>query len=265
MDDQQKQMNSELQKDETSMQEKDREIEQAKRAATALVDKLAKRRVSPIDPIIRQADGTITSVATNDIVYINLGVGDHIVPGMTFEVYSRREGVPKQEDLMDADNMPVGIASIEVQEVLNGVSQCRVLKTEIGQHIGEGDLIANLVYDRNTKYTLFIYGDFDLGQTGKPKAGDIAKIKALVTEWGGNVQKEINVDTDFVVLGAEPKIDQFTQDQLNDPLTKQIQEDETAAYNAYQAQLDKAEKLGIPVMNQNRFLYFCGYYDNAQR
>jgi len=189
------------------------------------------------------------------------------VPGMTFEVYSRREGIPKQEDLMSAENMPIGEASIEVEQVLASVSQCRVTKMEIGQHIAEGDLIANLVYDRNTKYNLVVYGDFDLGQTGKAKKGDDQKIKALVTEWGGHVQKDIDVDTDFVVMGMEPKYDpsQFTPEELNDPLNRQMLQNEKADYDAYQAELEKGEKLGIPIMNQNRFLYFCGYYNSAQR
>jgi len=258
-------MNSELLKLQQSMDAKGKELDQETRLASKLTDILAKKRVSPIDPMLRQPDGTIASVASDEIVYINLGQGDHIVPGMTFEVYSRREGIPKQEDLISAENMPVGEASIEVEQVLASVSQCRVTKMEIGQHIAEGDWIANLVYDRNTKYNLVVYGDFDLGQTGKAKKGDQQKIGALVTEWGGHVQKDIDVDTDFVVMGAEPKIDHFSDEDLNDPLNRQMQQNEKAAYDAYQAVLEKAEKLGIPIMNQNRFLYFCGYYDNAQR
>jgi hypothetical protein len=265
MDGERQAMNSQLQKAQTSMQETVRELDQEKRLSNELVSKLAGKRVSPLDPLLRQTDGYITSVASEDIVYINLGMGDHIVPGMTLEVYSHRDGIPKQDDMMVEENLPVGLASIEVERVLSGVSECRVVKTEIGQHIGIGDLIANLVYDRNTKYNMVVYGDFDLSQSGKPKAGDAQKIKALITDWGGQVQKNIDVDTDFVVMGAEPKVDQFTADELNDPLNKQTQDEEKAAYDAYQAELEKAEKLGIPVMNQNRFLYFCGYFNNAQQ
>jgi hypothetical protein len=265
MDGERTAMNAQLQKAQTSVQEKDRELDQEKRLSNELVSKLAMKRVSPLDPLLRQTDGYITSVASDDVVYINLGMGDHIVPGMTFEVYSHRDGVPKQDDLMTDENMPEGLASIEVERIMSNATECRVIKTAIGQHIGVGDFIANLVYDRNTKYNLVVYGDFDLGQTGKPKAGDAQKIKALITEWGGTVQKNIDVDTDFVVMGAEPKVEQFTADDLNDPLNKQTQDEEKAAYDAYEAVLDQAVKLGIPVMNQNRFLYFCGYYDNAQQ
>jgi hypothetical protein len=66
-------------------------------------------------------------------------------------------------------------------------------------------------------------------------------------------------------MGKEPQVEEFTEDQLEDPLNKQTQDDEKAEYDAYEAVLNKATSLGIPVMNQNRFLYFCGYYDNAQR
>ncbi len=265
MDQERSQQNAELQKAQQLVEAKDQQLNQEKRLATELGDKLAGRRISPIDPLLRQSDGMITSVASDDIVYINLGMGDHLVPGLTFEVYDRREGVPKQDDLMSDDNLPVGKGSIEVERVYATDSQCRVLKTEVGQHLAEGDLIANLVYDRNTKYNFVVYGNFDLAQTGQPKAADREKIDALVTEWGGHVQKNINVDTDFVVMGAEPQIQQFTEDELQDPLNRRLQDDEKAEYQAYSSELDQAKELHIPIMNQNRFLYFCGYYDNAQR
>ncbi len=265
MDGERKNFNAELQKAQQLVEAKDRQLDQEKRMAIALTDKLDLRRISPSDPLLRQADGMISSVASESVVYINLGSGDHLVPGMTFEVYAHREGIPKQDDLMSAESMPVGEASIEVERVFQSDSQCRVLKMEPGRHINEEDLIANLVYDRNTKYNFIIYGNFDLGQTGQAKAGDRDKIAALVTEWGGHVQKAITVDTDFVVMGKVPEVRQFTQDELQDPLNRRLLDDQKAEYQAYEDELDKARELHIPIMNQNRFLYFCGYYDNAQR
>ncbi|HEX4052898.1 MAG TPA: hypothetical protein VHX86_01400 [Tepidisphaeraceae bacterium] len=265
MDQERREQNAELQRAQQLVETKDQQLDQEKRLATELGDKLAGKRISPIDPLLRQSDGMITSVASDDIVYINLGMGDHLVPGLTFEVYDRRDGVPKQDDLLSEENLPVGKGSIEVEQVYATDSRCRVIKTEVGQHLAEGDLIANLVYDRNTKYNFVVYGNFDLAQTGQPKPADRQKIEALVTEWGGHVQKDINVDTDFVVMGAVPEIRQFTEDELQDPLNRRLQDDEKAEYAAYSAELDKAKELHIPIMNQNRFLYFCGYYDNAQR
>jgi BRCA1 C Terminus (BRCT) domain len=265
MDKERADFNAQLQKLQGLADAKDKQLDEKTKFADALSDKLAQRRINPIDPIMRRAEGQITSVAPEDIVYINLGMGDHIVRGMTFEVYNRRDGVPKQDDMMSPDDMPVGEGSIEVEEVGATVSQCRVIKSEIGQHISNGDLIANLVYDRNTKYNFVVYGDFDLGQTGQPKPADGDKIKELIREWGGKVQNKIDVDTDFVVLGTEPDVKTFTPEELQDPLNVSIQQRQKAAVDAYDSELDQAKQLHIPIMNQNRFLYFCGYYDNAQR
>jgi hypothetical protein len=203
-------------------------------------------------------------VASDDVAYINLGSGDHIVPGMTFEVYDKRDGVPRLGDGMSPEDMPVGLGSVEVESVDHASSQVRVT-LEPNQHITEGDLIANLVYDRNVKYNFYVYGKFDLGQTRHPTDQDRDKILALIAHWGGRLQKTINVDTDFVVMGAEPTVEDFTQDQLEDPFFVRKKNDEEADLKAYNDILSKARDLHIPVMNQNRFLYFVGYYDNALR
>jgi hypothetical protein len=231
-------------------------------AAKAKLDGI---RVPVEDPIVRRSDGQILQVASDDIVYITLGMGDHIVPGMTFEVYDRDEGIPKLGDGMSSDNMPVGKGSIEVERVDAASSQCRVIKLQPNQTIQNGDLIANLVYNRNIKFNFYVYGKFDLGQTGHPSDSDRDKILSLIDRWGGKIVKKIDVDTDFVVMGAEPKVEDFTDDQLQDPFYVRRKNDEEADQKAYDDTLDKAREYHIPVMNQNRFLYFIGYYDTAQR
>jgi len=258
-------MNAQLQRAQQAVDSKQKELDVETQLANKLNAKISMTRIPVNDPLLRQTDAQIASVASDDVVYINLGMGDHVVPGMTFEVYSRRDGIPKQDDLMSEDNMPIGLGSIEVERVDEAVSECRVTKLEIGRHFTVGDLIANLVYDRNTKFRFVVYGKFDLGQTGVPRAGDAQKIKALVNEWGGAIQKDINVDTDFVVMGTTPVIKDFSDEDLQDPVNRRLLEEQKADYQAYEDELDKAKSLNIPIMNQNRFLYFCGYYDNAQR
>jgi hypothetical protein len=104
-----------------------------------------------------------------------------------------------------------------------------------------------------------------LSQSGRPNDNDTAKIKALVTQWGGAIQRDIDVDTDFVVMGMEPKVDAFTDDELQDPFNVVTKRNEEQALKDYNAQIDKARELGIPIVNQNRFLYLVGYFDSAQR
>jgi len=259
------QFNAELRKNETAAAAKDAKIASLNKDMDALKDKLAPRRVGVEDPIVQRSEGQILQVASDDIVYITLGMGDHIVPGMTFEVYDRNDGIPKLGDGMSTDDMPVGLGSIEVQRVDRDSSECKVVKLQPNAHISSGDLIANLVYDRNVKFNFFVYGKFDLAGTDHPTDTDRDKILALIDRWGGKLQKQINVDTDFVVMGQEPKVEQFTDEQMQDPFYVRRKNDEEAEYKAYFDTLDKAHDYHIPLMNQNRFLYFIGYYDTAQR
>jgi hypothetical protein len=265
IDKERQQYNDSLKKLEATVADKDKRIDTLKKQYETLENKLAGRRLSVTEPIVRRSAGTINSVASEDVVYIDLGAGEHVLPGMTFEVYNRHDGIPRLGDGMSPDNMPVGEGSIEVESVGEYSSQCRVIKTEVGRHINQGDLIANLVYDRNTKFNFVVYGKFDLAQTDQPKDADREKIEALITKWGGKLQPKINVDTDFVVMGAEPKVDTFTADDLQDPFNVSLKQTQEAELQAYTDVLNQAKEYHIPVMNQNRFLYFCGYYENAQQ
>ena len=74
---------------------------------------------------------------------------------------------------------------------------------------------------------------------------------------------EVNVNTDFVVMGREPKVD------AKPPADNAV---EQAAYQRATAELDKylevrkqAMAMNIPILNQNRFLNFVGYTSQAGR
>jgi len=264
MDKQSQEYNAALHKHEEVEASLNKKIGDLDKEIDAFKDRLGHRRVAVEEPIVRQPDGQILSVASDDVVYINLGRADHVIEGMTFQVYDRRTGIPKLGDGMSKDNMPTGLASIEVERVNADSSECRAT-LQPNQHISQGDLIANLIYDRNLKYNFFIYGKFDLAQMNRPNDADRNKIMDLVHRWGGRVQRDINVDTDFVILGAEPTVDDFTSEQLQDPFYVRKKNDEEAELKAYGDLVTKATDLHIPVMNQNRFLYFIGYYEAAQR
>jgi hypothetical protein len=220
---------------------------------------------------VRQADGKITRLPGNGVAYIDLGSGDHIVPGMTFQVYDRAEGVPAPGEHTNNDELPKGKGSVEVLRVGPTGSECRIVKTQLGKNVSEGDLIANIIYDKNHKNAFFVYGNFDLTKDGppgpndQPRPQDAEVIKRLITQWGGTVVDKINVNTDFVVLGKEPVVPEYTKEQLNDPLM-------VAAYNKAQDELAKyedvvkqAKDLHIPILNQPRFLYMTGYYEMSKR
>lgn len=131
--------------------------------------------------------------------------------------------------------------------------------------LSEGDLIENLVYDPNTKYNFYVYGTFDLAGNGRPTAADGEVIKRLVTQWGAKIVDNVNVDTDFVVLGKEPTLPNFTKEEQEQPLNADKLAKAQAELEKYQEVVQTARDLHIPVLNQNRFLYYVGYYDQAKR
>jgi hypothetical protein len=228
-------------------------------------EKLGTRRANTAESVVRQADGHVIRIASNGTVYIDLGTGDQVSSGMTFEVYDRIEGVPPIGDINADENLPKGKASIEIVRVGPGSSECHVVMYQPGQQMREGDIIANLVYDRNTKYNFYIYGDYDLDQNGVATPQDAEIVKSLVTRWGGKLIDKINADTDFVVLGKEPVVLVPSKDDANDPIIQAKAQASLAAAEAYQRVKEQAIEYHIPILNQNRFLYFVGYYEAAQR
>lgn len=250
---------------EVQIQERDRQIAELQKELERTRERLSGRRANTMDPVIRQADGRIVKVPNNDIVFIDLGQGDSITPGLTFEVYDKSIGIPAAGDPATEENLPEGKASIEVQRVGPYSSEARVTRRAPGAVIAEGDPIVNLVYDRNTKYNFLVYGNFDLDQDGDARPADADIVRRLITQWGGNLVDQVTVDTDFVVLGKEPVIPVYTSEDRQDPFVQKRLADAQAELDAYNAVRDRAIELRVPVLNQNRFLYLIGYYNQARR
>ena len=229
-------------------------------------ERLSEVRIDPTQAVTRVPDGRIIRVQANNTVYIDLGGGDQVTPGLTFEVFDKGDGIPQPGDPASDENLPQGKASIEVIRVNPSTSECRVTRTTPGTALSEGDLIVNLVYDKNTKYNFVVFGNFDLDRNGVATPQDAEVIKRLVTQWGGNIVGDINVDTDFVVLGREPEIPTATRAELeSDPILKARYDAAVAEAEAYSQISAKAREYRIPILNQNRFLYLIGYYNQAKR
>ena len=223
------------------------------------------RRPYVDDAAVRVADGQLIRVPGGGVCYINLGYGTGVSPGLTFEVYAKSSGVPPIPPAVNGDEqLPVGKASIEITHVGQNSSECRIVKTAPGAVLTEGDVIENLVYDAHQKYAFDVYGNFDLANTGRPNPADAEVVKRLVTQWGGKLTDRISPDTDFLVLGAEPVVPEFGKDDLTPENQAKVQAAQDAL-DKYQQVRQDAKDLHIPVLNQNRFLYYVGYYDQAKR
>jgi len=250
-------LESDLNNAKATIQERDKQI-------MALTDRLKGLRAPANEATIQKADGQVVRVPTSDLVHINLGLGDQIVQGMTFEVYDKITGIPALGEGDREGDMPEGKASIEVIRIGPGHSEARVIRRQPGQAIVQGDHLVNLVYDATQKYNFVVFGNFDLNNDGRTESDDAEVIKRLITQWGGRVVNDVNVNTDFVIMGVEPTVEQPTGDNIDAVQRKQLAEQQ-AALRQYLDVRSEAMKLNIPILNQNRFLNFVGYASQAAR
>ncbi|MEO6437409.1 MAG: hypothetical protein ABIP55_16820 [Tepidisphaeraceae bacterium] len=248
-----------------ALREKDREIEQLTRDLKSSRDILGELRPDPGSTVVRQVDARINRVPEQGTVFIDLGQRNSVVPGLTFEVFDKSEGVPPAGDPQSDEKLPSGKASLEVVRVGPDTSEARVTRQTPGSVITEGDLCVNLVYDQNTKYNFLVYGNFDLDQNKQGTPQDTEVIKRLITQWGANLTDKVNIDTDFVVLGKEPELPVFTREDLIEPLNAKRLSDAQAELDSYETVRQKAVEMRIPILNQNRFLYLVGFYNQATR
>lgn len=225
-----------------------------------LKSELAKYRPTPdIELVSLKPDGFIVSINdAESIAYINLTNKDHIYRGLTFTIYDSYQEIPKHGK---------GKGSIEVIEMMDTISKCRITEVDLANPIMEKDIIANLVWDLDRKYTFCVAGNFSVtNDTPASMAGrDI--IVNLIEGWGGEVTNNVSISTDFLVLGSEPSL---PERKPSDTDMDEQQTPESIAYrNAENNNADyydirqEGKALGIPTFVRERFLYFIGYYQQA--
>lgn len=199
-------------------------------------------------------DGTVLAVnPLKNEVSIGLGRRNHVVLGMTFEVYNVGTTLRADKD----GNYPPGKAAIEVIRIDEATSRARVIRSTRGNPIIEGDLLVNALYDPNKTYVFTVYGNFDTNGDGIPTPQEADQIRGFVQQWGGVIEDDITGNTDFLVLGTPPILP--PEPGVDDPvevINRYLRLSREA--KRYSELFDTAKKTGIPVLNQNRFFTLTG-------
>ncbi len=198
-------------------------------------------------------DGQIVRVdEPTGIVHINLGSEDRIYRGLTFSVYDKAAGIPR-------DGKPK--AQIEVLAIERRVATARILTSERKNPIHIDDLVANLIWDTNHKNQFVIAGEFDLDRNGETDYDGVRKIEALIQKWGGTIAEQVTADTDYVILGTEPRVsaEPTLDQQSQDPMAMDRYNTARQANDRYQQISRQAASLCVPIYNYDRFLSFTGY------
>ncbi|MHC4145388.1 MAG: BRCT domain-containing protein, partial [Planctomycetota bacterium] len=166
--------------------------------------KRAQDAVAKVEPgpdrgvLAHEPDGQVILVDDKaQVVHLNIGSNERVYPGLTFTVYDRGGSV-------SADGQ--GKAEIKVFDVAKTYSAARIVKSELTKPILQGDVVANLIWDADRTNVFVIAGDFDLDSDGLIEQDGGRKIKTLIEKWGGSVAEAVSVDTDFLVLGAQPQV-----------------------------------------------------------
>ncbi len=227
---------------------------------TAALDKVNEVQPAPDkEAPAFKVDGHVALVDEGaGIIQIDLGSEDHIYQGLTFSVYDRAGGIPR-------DGKPK--AQVEVFAINPKAATARVLTWDRRNPIATGDLIANLIWDRDRPNQFIVVGEFDLNGDGKPDYDGVTKIEALIQRWGGTVAKEVTARTDYLILGTEPKVptQPTPEAQTADPTALEKYNAAKQKNDQYNQILQAAKIFGIPVFSYNRFLYFTGYAAQANK
>lgn len=222
--------------------------------------KRAQQEVMDIMPppdhevLAHRADGKIILIDDQaQVVHLNIGTDQHVYRGLTFTVYDRSGSVPKDGK---------GKAEIEVFDVADTYCAARITESDAKKPVLLDDIVANLIWHRDKTNVFVIVGDFDLDNDGNIDENATGRIKSLIEKWGGKVEDNISVDTDFLVLGDQPQVPQqqptFEQLEL-DPGAMQRYEALVQQLSHYNELQSKAEAFWIPIFRYERFLYFIGY------
>jgi hypothetical protein len=191
-------------------------------------------------------DGYIISVDGNTC-YISLGEEDGVIPDLVFSVYADQEA--------DQEGPK---ARLVVTRVLEDSSQCTILESTSSNPVSQGDLIADIAFDPDRTWTFVVVGTFDLSGGNHPTERGAQQVRYLVEKFGGEIQDEVSINTDFVILGQEPEMP-FEPAEDAPPIEIRLYNLQLQSYEEYQAVKEEAVRLGLRILNANRFLERLGY------
>ena len=220
---------------------------------------LSANRLRAQDPAL-MVDGAILDTVGGDEVFINRGKDDRIVLGMTFEVYDNEAALQEVDRITGA--LPRGKASLQVVQVRQTTSKCKITRSIPGRPVVRHDIVANAVYDPNYIFKFLVHGKFDVDGDSKPTETEADFLRSLIVNWGGEVitGEQLPGDLDFLVLGVEPREPMPPRaDATEFELDAWVQK--RRAHERYHALFRQASEAQIPVLNANRFFILIGYTD----
>jgi len=218
-----------------------------------IIEELRGKR--PENVAVTLADATIVAqISDQNKVYLDIGRDANLTLGMAFKVFDA-------DDLV-AINDPEseGKAIVEVININSNSATARIVDRKSRAVISDGDVLVNVVFDPNRVFTFHVFGQFDLDYDGDVDENGADQIRSMVTRFNGQLAESLGFSSDYLVLGVEPELPSRPEDEL-DLIKMKEYRTQLENYQAYQDLIAKANELGVPVLNQNRFLDLVGYFE----
>jgi len=220
-----------------------------------LRSKVNSSRMTSIDPSLL-VDGTVLEVGTGNEVFIDRGEKDHIVLGMTFDVYDSASQLLPDEN----NTLPRGKATIEVVKVGPTTSTAKITRSTSSQPIVRNNIIVNPVYDPNYKFSFVVHGFFDVDGDGNPEPNN-SFIKDQILRWGGIVIEDdglIPGDLDFLVLGVSPRKPTHEPSRGASNAMLDAYAEQQRAFEEYDSLREQAKAAQVPILTANRLDVLTG-------
>jgi len=204
-----------------------------------------------VDQLTQKVDAQVLDIA-GPVIYIDLGEKQGIQTGIRFAVIEATQRSQANPSIKGV---------LEVTNVGDMTSECRVVASAPGNPVLKGDLLINLVYDRELKLNFFVMGDFDVNDDGFIDPNGAEKVAEIITSAGGKVSRQLSPTVNFVVQGAAPEAPKLAAGATPTPAeAKQIKR-----AREYADHIDQIKALAIPVISAETFLKYTGYSTNFKQ
>jgi len=192
--------------------------------------------------------------AAENQVTISIGRRQKANIGMPFSVYADAASLRPNAD---TGEYPRGKAGLEIINVGENSSTCRILWETKGNPVIAGDVAANPLYDPNKTYKFLVFGNFDANADGVSTAGERSDIRAFIEAWGGQLVDDLGGDVDFLVLGERPLLPPRPDASAPiEVMQEYIRRDRDV--QRYDRLRQQAEATSIPLLNENRLYTLLG-------
>ncbi len=201
-----------------------------------------------VDDLTQRIDGQILDIS-DDVVYIDLGKQHGIKKGIRFVVIST----------LDKGRIePPVKAIIEVTDVGDMTSECRIVSSSLKNPILKGDLLINLIYDRELKLKIFVLGEFDWNEDGILDSTGRLKVETVIARSGGIIMKQLSPDVNFVVLGVAGEEPTKPGPGAGADALKAYKH-KLQRYRQYNDLKEQIQALNIPVITPKLIKKYTGY------